>query len=835
MERQELAELERPNITSGELKLLRLPSLLLLNALATFPLLLTGYCGDDILNSQIRGEMIQSHRSLWEVTSYYAGAWIRNEGRLFPLAFTNFWVFYTIRTVFIYKLFVLGIVLAGLAVFYVFLRNLTGTHAVPVACLLLMPLFAQFRTVWDPVLGFSGQYPLLTLLLFSSLALFLKFIDKHKAGAQAAGALIFLCCGLLFEISYPLCLLYWVVAYSRVRDLRKSFVQSLPYFGVTAGLALISLVLKHRALASNTAYTPNLNPLDVGSAFLVQSFGAVPFSYFLLDPAHVFSAQVKRWPIALSIGLPLLILVAALTLVLARRSWSLARVDRPRAGVTNILLFGFLLFALPQSLISLSPRYQAMLLGNAYLPVYLSRIGLALLLATVLVEVAGKVRLPRKRQVVLQAAVLAVWFALFGLNLRNNFVVAIAENQTFWHPRMLLESALRRGLLATVQAGSILLVNGTDLWDNANEYSGVTRKLFTVYSLNEAANLAPAFQKTGASCRSGITVHECDFSAASPVYTVQIRHAGNGAGAVFLAHVSRVTQIDDGIRGILSDAVSAYFQFPDATPPLTASLAGTRFPTANGEGISFNMGQSELQVVTGNERWQLVSFNPIGSVDALSIQGYFSPTRPLSFTAVEKDRSSLELRPAGPEAIHIGYTGGSIGSGVENPAVPKSADMSIEVLVTPGERQVPWADILSNHGPDFRGFAIEQRGVETNRYSVVVGDGEAWMEVGDLTLSPGRRHYISIQIDGRSSSIFLDGQLASHKILPSDPAPSDRKLFIGNWVGSGRQFNGLIEEVSVSFGVRSPEMILADAIRLHVANSGQSLSKSTPVRSGGVQ
>jgi hypothetical protein len=47
--------------------------------------LTTGYCGDDVLNSQSRAEMIQSHLSLWGVTRYYAGLWITTEGRsLYP-------------------------------------------------------------------------------------------------------------------------------------------------------------------------------------------------------------------------------------------------------------------------------------------------------------------------------------------------------------------------------------------------------------------------------------------------------------------------------------------------------------------------------------------------------------------------------------------------------------------------------------------------------------------------------------------------------------------------------------------------------------------------------
>ena len=55
-------------------------------------------------------------------------------------------------------------------------------------------------------------------------------------------------------------------------------------------------------------------------------------------------------------------------------------------------MVGRLLFALPQALVSLSPKYQAMLWGTAYLPVYLSRLGLTLLLAILFLAIYQRTR-----------------------------------------------------------------------------------------------------------------------------------------------------------------------------------------------------------------------------------------------------------------------------------------------------------------------------------------------------------------------------------------------------------------------------------------------------------
>jgi hypothetical protein len=800
---------------------LRLPGLLFLNAIALFPMLLTGYCGDDVLNSQIRGEMIQTHRSLWQVVSYYALAWMRNEGRFFPLAFSNFVVFYVIRSVFLYKVIILCTVLAGLAVFYLFLRDLTGTHSLPVAYLLVLPLFLQFRAVWDPVLGFSGQYPLLALSLFASLFLFLKYLDGSSTITQVVAVLLFLCCGMLFETSYLLCLLFGAVAFSRLRNLRAALQRAWPYFAVTAFLVLVSVVLKKRAVAPNPAYVPNLVPLAIAKGYLIQTFGAVPFSYYLFDPAHIFTDRSLFGLPLVAIAVPMLLLLAVLAVLLSWQTWSVDQDQPRRTHPSDVFVFGLLLFALPQALISLSARYQAMPWGNAYIPVYLTRMGLALLVAAALLPLVRRCLGGAASGKWVASAMAITWLALFGLNLHNNLLVTVAENKTFWHPRTLLESSLRRGLLAKVPSGSVLLVGGSYLWDIANEYSALTGREFLVRQLGQPSDAISALQQVGAACQSGPAVQGCRLTAESPVYTVQIRHLGNGDGAVVLSRVTRVLQEDNRVRGVLAVPERVFFRFPGSTPSLVANMAGTQYPRPGALGVPFFADQNALDVIGAGRDWELFSFKAAPALDALSLQAFFSPDLPRSVTVSEKNPASYELLPAGPTALHTGYAGGNLGSGVVKPPLPASDQLSIEVLVTPGDQQVTWADILSNHGPGFGGFAIEQQANQTNLYSVVVGDGKAWIEIGQMQLTPNSRHYISVQVNGRDASIYLDGRVISRKLLPSPPASSSYGVSIGNWVGGGRQFNGLIEEVCISRGTRSAAAISADASRLRSTSTSQ--------------
>ena len=189
-----------------------------------------------------------------------------------PLVFYVYSVFYVFRNIVLFKLFILIVVLASSFAFYSFLRRLTGSLLIPGTCLLLLPLVIQFRTVWDPILGFCAEYPLVALLLFCSLILFLKYLDDHDRRASVAAAVLFLCCGMIVEISYLLCVLYFAVAYFRLRRSLTALLASVPFTAVTALLVTISFILKKMAVNASEIYRPNFNPARVLKAYAVQSF-----------------------------------------------------------------------------------------------------------------------------------------------------------------------------------------------------------------------------------------------------------------------------------------------------------------------------------------------------------------------------------------------------------------------------------------------------------------------------------------------------------------------------------------------------------------------------------
>lgn len=806
--------------------------LVLVNALALLPLLTTGFISDDIYNSEIRGHMIQRGMTLWGVTVFYAKQWLRNEGRLFPMTFYLYSVFYLLRSVLLYKCFVLGVTLANISVFFVFLRRFTRSERISAFAVLLLPLLFQFRLSWDPLLAFCAEYPLVGLLLCCSFYLFLVNLDQDSDRARITAVTLFLWASLIFEVAYPMCLVFGVLAYLRLRIVKSAVRASWPFFAVTIVLMLSSAVLRAFAVAPSGVYRPNLNPAVVTKAYLTQLFGATPFSYYLVDPHALFSEVASRWPGGLSTVLGLVLLVAAFALHTLRGRLSHGASVHNPPDARGILTIGAMLFALPACLISLSTKYQAQTWGDAYLPVYLAYFGVSVLLAVPLDRLYRTYQRVQTSRPWLRLSAVCVWLLLLGLNFRNNWLAAEASNEAVWNPRVLLEEALDRGLLAGIDPQkALLLVSGTEPWDNPDEYSTKTGLRFYVYSMAENRDWGAILSGSGA-CGPAVDPNMCKFSADATVYTVQIRHLSGGTGAIILARVRQAYLSNGSIRGILSQEGTAYFRLPPSRQPLAAALSGMDAQDKSGATI-FRMNERDLHVIKEGRGWKFVSFRRRGMFDALSLRGEISAEGHESSFLVSKDPSRFELHAAGPEVLHVGYEGGQLGNAAEYPAIDLQSDLSVEVLVNPADSQRPFAEILSDHWADSRGLAIEQLGDDTNHYALVLGSGQGWMKVGDVRLSPGRRHYLALEVKDANARLYLDGRVVGVERLPKPVAASPYPVQVGNWRAGDRSFNGLIEEVLIGKLAKAEEVISADAKRLSAAGEADQSPDHTLLKGNG--
>ena len=752
---------------------------LALNALALLPLLASGYLSDDIFNSLIAGPLLHEGKSPVAFAFDQSMHWLHEQGRFFPLAFSSYPVFYLLHDhLLLYKCCTLAVVLASFALFYLFLRRLTGSPRIPLIALLLLPLIVQFRAQWDPVLGFCAQYPAMAAMLFASLLLFLHWLESARPLHLAAAALLFLACALMYEVVYPLCLLYPAAAWTRLKRWPPALLRSLPFAAIPAALAAVSLFFRSRApFLANGPYSPNLAPSAVLRGYAVHLFSALPFTYTLADPHGVFHASPRPIPSAAALPFALALCLAALAIAALRPRWPPAAA-LPHLRTAPAALSGALLLLIPPSLIALSPKYQAQPWGDAYLPVYFSFFGLATLAACLLS------RLPS-----LPTPALPLAFLLFACNLRNNWIVAAAIHDST-APRLLATRAIHRGLLRHLQPMDLFLLQGPNPWDLPDLYRMHAGIPLAAYPLDRPQDFTRAFLKAGAVCTPAGDSSRCDFPADAGAYALELRYTGEDAGAVFLARLRRAFLSHRMIQGLLATSAQIYLQFPPSSPAPNPAITGREPPSR-----IFLEPALHIPVADSGPLWKLLSLRRPALFDIAflnwqlpSLSPPFSPSR---------DPSAFLLHAPGPDQLHAAFAPGQSQSGLRLPPVLFNPSASIHLLLRPAPSQPPNATIFSNHA-NGRGLVIEQVSGHPGLFEVLAGRGDGWMPLGRFPLEPGARACLSVFLSGRHSRISVNGNPVSAATLPAPIAESPLPVLLGNWISGDRPFHGDIEELLVS-------------------------------------
>lgn len=117
-----------------------------LSALFLSPLLETGYISDDIFNSFVRGYIEYEGTCLTEFTTGIIREWI-NAGRFYPVSFfSTYTLFYFLNNVWIYKLIVIIAIAINLILFFLFLREASGSKLFALLSTLIVICLFQFRS-----------------------------------------------------------------------------------------------------------------------------------------------------------------------------------------------------------------------------------------------------------------------------------------------------------------------------------------------------------------------------------------------------------------------------------------------------------------------------------------------------------------------------------------------------------------------------------------------------------------------------------------------------------------------------------------------------------------
>jgi hypothetical protein len=600
----------------------RRPNWLLAGALGLavyllFPALKTGYIDDDVFNSLVPGVLQFHHLTFLQFTRRILGE-IMVRGRFFPLAYLlTYGVFCSISNLLLYKSFIIATVILNLFLFHRFIRKTTGSDALAALSVLCTVCLVQFRIYHDPILSHNGLTQAVFAFVLLSLLALLKHLETPRPMWLGLSTLAFGSSLLIYEISYPFFLLHIAIVWGRTHDIRKTIKTLLPAALVLGTLAGYLLFLRFASENDQDAnYLPNNDLFAYWRTLAKQLFAALPLSYFLGDPSHLFSLKNIHWS-----ALTLIAAFSASFLLSLATLWSLFRSSQSAApGTQQLPLLGMLLWTLPAVLIALSPKYQHELCrGVGHLPVYIQYFGVGTILAWAILWTRRKLPWPRRLAVPVMIITSGVVAVVATITLDDNRRVAAAISRPWYYERANLESALRAGLARTVPEGSSVIPLTDPFWKvglGSHFYSEYDRYGSYFFSLNAGKLL-----KSDSIERSPPPLRE------EPVYAIKDCCMGKDRGYVFLCRVADAPSGGSGSsRRQGADQVFLFVRDKVARKGSCEPRFWVRGEYLQGNDVErvFSIASEDLPVLCRGDDWRIYAIQTDKRwVDAGSLEAYF--------------------------------------------------------------------------------------------------------------------------------------------------------------------------------------------------------------------
>jgi hypothetical protein len=511
-----------------------------------FSLLGTSFIADDAYNSQIRGALIQQDLGLFDRILSEIKGWFFGAGRVLVLGWimTYSLYFLTINPV-VVKLITILIILAGVLLFYFFVKNQSKSLPLSLLVLFLMPLFFQFRLWHDPILAFTFLLPICFLLLMASIILFQSYLNKTKKTHYFLSILFYFLGAITYEVTLPLSCLYFILAFDKTKKFTESLKISYPYLLISLTIILsdfaIKYYLKTDKLIQSTYPGSDfyLEPMKFLSAFFIQIVSTVPLSYFASVIGHIKLYKLT-YMVSDIFVLPILFFILY---ILFNSFFSYRKAFNSRA----LIFVGISLLILPAFLSSVS-GHQIELnqvgYGMGYLTVYIQYFGFCLLLLLLLTQLK---RYTSNKYLIAASVLMTIIFSAAAfLNLGLNRFVATKTNITYKYPRELIQKALEAGLLNDLDSESLLLSSVRVPSDYTWFYSTVLNRKISHCDLQGNNFFDSCMKSTDhlsnhkASSNSGTIIKTIDLSS-SKVWALSYSIDNNGKdGRVLLVKLDKL-------------------------------------------------------------------------------------------------------------------------------------------------------------------------------------------------------------------------------------------------------------------------------------------------------
>jgi hypothetical protein len=347
----------------------------------------------------------------------------------------------------------------------------------------------QYREWFDPIIAFCFLLPMLTVHLLVSWVFWVKYLQTQRTSHCIVSVIFFLFALLTYEVSYPMGLVHFVIAWGyrgRFFKALRSVVPILLATFVVVGIAIamrssLNPHFKNGYLGSNLALDLSKNI----HAFLVQLVAPLPLIY----------AATRKVPWQNYLNwvdlLPAMLVLVSLWLLMMR-------VQRNFQVALRVAGVGITLWILPAGLIAVSGHRDNIIGGGygvGYLPVYLQYFGVILVFLGFLQIALPPWSFSSQKSMGFKACVVLARIAfVFGLiylatvHLGQNRYVAATTNRVWLYPRNVTEAALRQGLFEGAPSEFLLVVNDRFAFDHYWFFSANSGKKVHTTNITEIAD-----------------------------------------------------------------------------------------------------------------------------------------------------------------------------------------------------------------------------------------------------------------------------------------------------------------------------------------------------------
>ncbi len=389
-------------------------------------------------------------------------------GRINPFATFHLLLFYLVPDARVYRILLTILTLFSGYLFYRFLRLWGKDHRGALTALLIVPLCFQLRLYHDPLNSYYGLMQVMFCELMGSLILFVRWLREGKAGSLIISLILFMMGLMSYEMFFPLTALFLFIALAHENKLIPALRKMLPHILAAVILFGLSMLLRTN-ITEETAY--NGTTFGAGLPAILKALGcqlgaAFPLSYRMAGYDAAIFGELIPWKTIFNTSAVSFIgsirwqdlLGCAILLVLING----APKEERKFSVPR-MLFSLMLWVLPGLVISLSRKYQDELLpGKAYIPVFFSYFGAALLLDEIAVFL-GKFISPKA----LRCFLSGICCMMLLVGMQDDRHISEMLNRKFCYPREAGEAALQAGLLGEDGEGHLVISNRPySLWEH---------------------------------------------------------------------------------------------------------------------------------------------------------------------------------------------------------------------------------------------------------------------------------------------------------------------------------------------------------------------------------